>query len=244
MNSDFVVCFLFSGDHLELVRRCLEPWCVRAPGSGGWSPEIRIGLNDCSKDVRAYADEHFQQGRISHVASAKPNIYKYPMMRRLLYDKPLNKPFVIWFDQDTYLPEPRDPNSFMGAMFEWLMHYDVVGHIRSIPINSQLRNWMLTQPWQNTAAAAADVVRYPVGDWWAARTLTIKEFDWPSPALAQYGGDVMLGLQLHALGRKIVDYPHVRTAAHDPLMETGDVATKLTSLPQLPVMPVRRLLDL
>jgi hypothetical protein len=102
-NPKFTVCVLLYGDFLNLARRCLEPlFKLRESGL----VDLRLGLNEVSQPTRDYIKEHSlgaSQG--IDVWLENPQVYKYPMMRQMFHSKPIETPYVMWFDDDSYVKD-------------------------------------------------------------------------------------------------------------------------------------------
>src|SRR4051812_24761686 len=87
----FLVLALFYGDHPQLAERCGTT--LRALWNTG-KADVRIGLNEVSPGSRAILDRLLPG--VPRTA-ADPQIYKYPMMRRLLQEYEGDATHMMWF---------------------------------------------------------------------------------------------------------------------------------------------------
>jgi len=67
---------------------------------------VRVGLDAVSPRTRAVVD----------VVCADPQIYKYPMMRRLAFDYRGDATHMMWFDDDSCLLPGVEPLAWLGAV--------------------------------------------------------------------------------------------------------------------------------
>src|SRR4051794_31960903 len=100
----FTICVLGYADYVTQLDRCLASIFDRLPHPE--VAEVRIGLNAPSPALSSLATDHIV--RCGHpgqptgcVVTSRDNRGKYPMMRRLFYDRAVETPFVMWFDDDS-----------------------------------------------------------------------------------------------------------------------------------------------
>lgn len=200
---DITVCALLYGDHRDLAARCLNSLLTVREGET-LNLEYRVGLNACFTGTVDFVTElanrrpEFATGAIY---KSDTNIYKYPMMRSMLWQPPrqVKSEFVAWFDDDSFLTVP---------VGEWAAHVletmrrtgaAMLGAPYTIPLQGAQADWVEDQPWY----AGQDVrtpgykVSFVTGGYWVIRTEVLQRFDWPLAALRHNGGDVMLGELLH-----------------------------------------------
>ena len=82
MSHDVTICALLYGDHPDLADRCLRS----IVDTVGESAALRIGLNAVSPPVAAWVKAW---ARPDEIWESAENICKYPMMRRLFYERPI-----------------------------------------------------------------------------------------------------------------------------------------------------------
>jgi hypothetical protein len=120
------------------------------------------------------------------------NIYKYPMMRRMLCATPLTAPRVMWFDDNSYLAPDLDVGTWLPRIFKQLDHCAVMGSVYTQGLAGNQAGWIRAQAWFNGKEPTA-YVKYPAGGWWVARTDVLRRLHWPPENIKHHGGDVMFG---------------------------------------------------
>lgn len=198
-DRKFTVCALFYGDYPNLARRCLEP-LLELCGSG--LIDLRIGLNDTSDET----DDYITGACSSDVftLSAKPQILKYPMMRRLFNEKPVTTEYIMWFDDDSYIKD-NNPVAWLEAVDKAMVSCDMLGSVYTVNYTKDQKNWCKSQKW-HTGKTIPDRPKFATGGWWCLRSNVIKKFDWPVPELRHCGGDVALGILLDQNNLKLKHY--------------------------------------
>jgi len=201
MSCDFTICVLVYGDHAPLARRCLSS-ILTLPRQ---QFKLRIGLNAASDETQAYVGELITQGDVASRACyfSDENVYKYPMMRRMFYDpdNPLDTPYVMWFDDDSYViteqahrPNPNRVRPWLDAVRAKIADADMIGSLYTMNLGGNQAAWVRDQNWYNQKAVADKRrVRFATGGWWTIRRELLEKHDWPPLALEHRGGDVMLG---------------------------------------------------
>lgn len=213
------VCALLYGDYPDLARRCLTP-IARLLDDG--RIELRLGMNECSPETFAVVREllkcdahpgaptepyHFTQvsaDRELLIEAVRPQLYKYPMMRRLFTARPLTTEFVMWFDDDSYIKN-ADPGVWLTGMESLAEKTDMIGSVYSIKIPPQQRAWIERQPWYAGKPVPISG-KFATGGWWVLRSELIRQYNWPLEALRHRGGDVMLGQLLLQKGLSLTSY--------------------------------------
>ena len=102
------ICVLTYGDHPHLARQAIESIRRHCP-----RPEyqLRVGANAVGDETRAYLERLETAGEVDQLIMSPVNINKCPMMRRMF--ERVDTDFVWWFDDDSYVTEPR-------AWSEWV----------------------------------------------------------------------------------------------------------------------------
>lgn len=198
-DRKFTVCALFYGDYADLARRCLEP-LLELCGSG--LIDLRLGLNDVSKETEEYINNSCSSNVF--VLSAKPQIFKYPMMRKLFNEKPVTTEYVMWFDDDSFIRED-DRISWLESVDKEMSSCDMLGSTYTINYTQDQKAWCKNQKWY-TGKTIPDRPKFATGGWWCLRSSVIKKFDWPIPELKHCGGDVALGVLLDQNNLKLKHY--------------------------------------
>lgn len=193
-TADLCVCVLFYGadDYCSQLAARLLNRAMRELAE--YNVEFRLGFNavgyDTRKAVATFTDA--SDYVVPVVVDSAKNLYKYPMMRRLFYDKPLTAPLTMWFDDNSYI----DPDIDVGVWFErirtQMQHCATIGSVYTQGLVGKQAEWIKAQPWFN-GKEPVPYVKYASGGWWVAQTDVLRRFDWPSPDIKHYGGDVMFG---------------------------------------------------
>lgn len=189
----FLVLALFYGHHPELARRCGAS--LRALWNTG-RVDLRIGLNEVSPATRAVLDE-----LLPGVAreEADPQIYKFPMMRRLLDGYAGDATHMMWFDDDSCLLPGVDVRGWLDAVSRRAETAASLGSVYEQPLTPAQRAWIAAQPWAS-GREVPHTVQFNTGGWLVVRLDLIRRFGWPEPALLHFGGDLTLGALLHQQG--------------------------------------------
>ena len=212
MSNTFTICVLLYGDHRILAQRCLSSITNNIPRE---ALNLRVGLNAVSDATRAFVDELIQNNQLlpENVYDEVANIKKYPMMRKMLWDpeNPIETPFVMWFDDDSYL-DYTGPN--------WLEEVDaalstggrphMLGSIYSQRFSGNQADWLKAQPWYTGREFERknnrDIFRFATGGWWCVSTEVLRKWNWPDPAIVHRGGDCALGELLRQQGLRLQQF--------------------------------------
>lgn len=200
MAAEFTICVLGYDTYADLLRRCLGSIYSRVPDL--CVAEIRVGLNK-AQDVLCQTAEEFLFNRINgslqQVVPARlivdrENEPKYPMMRRLFYDIPIQTEFVMWFDDDSFI-RPTAPADFFRQTAVEVSQLDFRGKRYRITKAPGQMEWLRAQPWftPDAQADADRMFQFCTGGWWVGRTRLLRQWNYPWPELRHNGGDVMLG---------------------------------------------------
>lgn len=195
-DRKFTVCVLLYGDYPDLARRCLEP-VFELCGSG--RVDLRIGMNEVSQQTSEYVANSAPSD--AEVISANPQILKYPMMRRLFYDKPVSTEYVMWFDDDSYVKD-ANLSDWLDAVENAMTTCDMLGSVYTIGYTPSQKQWCSKQPWY-AGKTIPDRPQFATGGWWCIKTQVLNKFGWPIPELQHCGGDVALGVLLHQQGLRL-----------------------------------------
>jgi len=195
----FLTCALFYGDYPQLAQRCAQSLALLRDAGVG---DMRIGLNEVSARSRAIID-----GLLPGVetVTAVPQIYKGPMMRRLVLDYTGDATHLMWLDDDSCLMPGVDVPSWLANLRRAAQSVSgTLGHAYEIRQSPAEHNWIRAQPWY-TGRALPWRTRFTTGGWFVARLSMLRRFDWPPPAIRHKGDDVALGALCHQQGFDVVD---------------------------------------
>lgn len=194
----FLVCALFYGDFPALAQRCAQT--LRALRDTG-TVDLRIGLNEVSAASRAVIEATLPGVDAVH---ADPQIYKYPMMRRLVHGYTGDATHLMWFDDDSCLTPGTDAGRWLRAVAGAAQATQGMLGAAYLRVQSEAEHaWTRAQPWY-TGRALPDATRFATGGWFVAPLALLRRFDWPPPSLRHNGGDVALGALCHQQGLEIV----------------------------------------
>ena len=190
----FLVLALFYGDHPQLARRC--GGTLRALWNTG-KVDLRIGLNEVSATSRAILDEMLPGVPREE---ADPQIYKHPMIRRLLAGYDGDATHLMWFDDDSCLRPGLDVKGWLQAVGERAAQTPgSLGSVYTQELTPKQQEWIRAQSWY----AGRDVPRmmaFNTGGWFVVPLELIRRCGWPEPGLRHAGGDISLGAMLHQQG--------------------------------------------
>lgn len=199
----FLVCALFHGDYPALARRCaLSLRALRDTGQ----VDLRIGLNEVSAAALRQIDAALP-GMVPGVDQlhANPQIYKYPMMRRLVHGYRGDATHLMWFDDDSCLTPGFDVARWLASVARHAR--TTQGTLGSTYTRAQTpaeQDWIRTQPWYTGRDIPAATL-FNTGGWFVAPLALFRRFDWPPPALRHNGGDVALGALCHQQGLEVLN---------------------------------------
>lgn len=159
---------------------------------------LRIGMNSVSENVATFVESN--KGT-ADVIYENPQIFKYPMMRKLFYDKPINTDYVMWFDDDSFIKE-ENLISWLDLVESHMKDCDMLGSVYMIKYGLDQMSWVRQQPWY-TGKEISDKPKFATGGWWCIRTEVLKKFDWPVKQIKHCGGDVALGVLLNQNNLKL-----------------------------------------
>lgn len=191
--ADVCVCVLFYGadDYCyQLAQQVLnEPMRQLA----GLNVEFRFGLNAVGPETREHVQAQIQQHFVQAIVVDSPqNIYKYPMMRRLLHDTPIQAPVTMWFDDNSRIAEGTDVHTWLRRILAQLESCDMLGSVYRYGLQGNQADWVRDQPWF-ADKEPGPYVQYAAGGWWAIKTDALNKFNWPSSDIQHHGGAAMLG---------------------------------------------------
>jgi hypothetical protein len=129
----------------------------------------------------------------------RPPFYKYPLMRAMFHERPIETPYTLWFDDDSWIKTSAPDDWF--ERLEQHMHtkqLHVAGARYWIHLRGNQHLWIADQPWYTGKPVSPRMkVDFITGGWLALRTHLIYKYDWPSSDIVHNGGDVMLGALCH-----------------------------------------------
>ena len=195
----FLVCALFYGDYPALAQRCAQSLAaLRATGL----VDMRIGLNEVSTRSEALIAAALPD--VDEVR-AQPQLYKYPMMRRLVHDYRGDATHLMWFDDDSCLAPRLDAAAWLGLVGQRArMTQGTTGSIYHRTQSAAEWAWVRAQPWFTSRPQPAETT-FNTGGWFMVPLDLLRRLDWPPPSLRHNGGDVALGALCYQQGLAVLD---------------------------------------
>lgn len=190
----FLLLALFYGDHPELARRCGQT--LRALRNTG-EVDLRIGLNEASPHTRAVLQQLLPG---VDTEEADPQIYKYPMLRRLIANYRGDATHMMWFDDDSCLLPGVDARAWLAAVSDRTARTPgTLGSLYTVPLDETMAARIRKQRWY-TGRPLPDHVLFNTGGWTVAPLDLLRRCDWPEPGLQHAFGDISLGALLQQQG--------------------------------------------
>jgi hypothetical protein len=190
----FLVLALFHGDHPALARRCGDT--LRRLWNTG-QVDLRVGLN-----AVAPASHQLLVQLLPGVpmVSADPQVYKYPMMRRLLEAYRGDATHLMWFDDDSCLLPGVSAGPWLRAVAQRAAGgAAALGSLYRQALSPEQRHWITQQAWY-TGREVPHEVDFATGGWQVVPLDLLRRLDFPSRELLHNGGDILLGAMLHQQG--------------------------------------------
>ena len=196
----FLVCALYYGDFPKLAQRCAAT--LRALRLTG-KVDMRIGLNEVSPAAKAVIEAALPG---VDTIEASPQIFKFPMMRRLVHEYEGDATHMMWFDDDTCLLPGTQAGSWLLALSGRAVKCGgSLGSIYQQRLTERQKAWIREQPWYTGREVPDDVV-FNTGGWVVVPIALMKQWDWPGPELQHNGGDMVLGELLHQQGLPVEQF--------------------------------------
>lgn len=202
MTRVTVGCLVY-GDYPVLAQKCLQPLVsLRDQGL----IDLRVGANEPSV---ATLEVLKSLGVVNPVVAA-PQIFKYPMMRRLFYDKPLTTDYVMWFDDDSFISAPQ-PDIWLKQLLSKADSSKVISamgseYVLNGSLPAKAAEWFKSRFPTALSAPSLNNPKFLTGGWWLMRTPILHELDWPHKDLVHRGGDVGLGIVMRMMGLSFLHY--------------------------------------
>jgi hypothetical protein len=210
---------LLFGDHTDLANRCLSPLLEAVSVAPHLVLDVRIGLNAVTPATQAVVNAFGNACPVvcrTYSDVDGRNVLKYPLMRKMFNDAQVIRPTLrMWFDDDSYV---KSPATFLPRLREfWDMETSRGASSGSSPavVGALYRptySWTLNelsrirqQPWFNGVSCSVRPL-FATGGWWTADADFLREHDYPFPAIAHNGGDVILGELCRQQSRSILIY--------------------------------------
>lgn len=188
----FTLAAIFYGDYPELASRLLTSISDHLHVS-----DIRLGLNEVSPKTQEFV-HNWALSQMKKVPVTvyqelnNKNVGKYPLMRQMLYDKPLAKK-LMWFDDDSYLNAKYTwwENMYVKSQHRFPIQ---IGAVHKIMQRNKQFEVIKQQPWYTAKVLNhRHLYTFATGGWWIADSAFLTKWDYPFKALYHNGGDSILG---------------------------------------------------
>jgi GT2 family glycosyltransferase len=205
------ICVLCYGPYEFLARRCLgaierhtDPSLFR----------LRIGLNATCDATRSLVKELRKRIPDTVVHDSAVNLFKVPMMHRLLNSPPVETKWLIWFDDDSHVTRP-DWLPSLAAKMEASPEIAMWGKLYSIQVSAETASFARAAGWFRGLPLVPSGVKpgdyqcsFATGGFWAIRTECLRSLNWPDPRLVHYHNDFMLGEAMRQNGFNLGSFHH------------------------------------
>ncbi len=235
------ICVICYGDHPRLARRFLES--LYRHTDPGWFI-LRAGLNEVGEATREMFVECKAAFGNIEIFEERKNIFKAPLMRKMFFHPPITTPWVIWFDDDSYLTRgdwlqrlwlaiQRSPDTD-----QWGRGYALWEKKTEIEAFVKSAEWHRGLPLlrgRDPAGQEAFEFRFATGGFWAIKTEILRALDWPDPRLVQANDDFLLGEALRQNGRILGNFEYGVRINEAPRRNAA--APEITRLPARTPLP-------
>lgn len=196
----WTICCLFYGDYPELAKRLLDS--LQALPADEY--RLRVGANELSARSLLEIMQQLETLPLERLVDSATNRHKYPVMRELLHADWPQTPYVMWFDDDSFVAEP---SGFLAALTQRMETADMLGGLYKMRLQGRQSRWIMSQPWYRGLPVPPNhSVLFATGGWWAIRARCLQELNWPLPELDHRGGDVMLGEACRQMGYRLQNF--------------------------------------
>jgi GT2 family glycosyltransferase len=208
------VCVVAFGPHPDLAKRFLDSLYRHTPVE---LFQLRVGLNEVSTGTeRLFKAAANRYGNIRIYREPK-NIFKSPLMRRLLYELPINTRWTLWCDDDALFTK-SDWLHRLAWKIETAPDVVMWGKehfaLRDEPF---LEQWIKSAHWfrhvplrqhKDNNGTSGKLFCFAAGGFWAIRTEVLYQLDWPDKRLLQASDDLLLGEALRQNQLKLGNFTY------------------------------------
>lgn len=204
----FTICVLLYGgdEYAWLHSRCLESLMDGLPRHGA---DFRIGLHDMTSLSTVMLLNRFRDyfGDLRVTTYGAENIGKYPRMRQMLADVDDCRPYVMWFDDDSYLKSGECGRDWLDQICRLQEEGPgVLGSIYRQRLRPTRRAWLEAHPKFRGKPLDPEQEYFVTGGWWVAPIAMLRELDWPQKELYHNGGDRLLGTLATQNGYRLIQF--------------------------------------
>lgn len=216
LKFPITICGLSYGDHTRLALRCLKSIYANLDPK---LFKLRWAMNEPSDEMKKAVTEYLKQkNNVVKVYESSPQIYKYPMMRRMFHDPdhPLDTDWVMWFDDDSHVTDSNwiqtigaeVDKKFLAQDDKYPKGYHMFGKVYYFHLRGNQWDWIKQAKWYTGRKFNVDYTKRPpmdksdfcTGGFWLVTKEAIMAADWPDPRIKHRGGDIMMGVALQQQG--------------------------------------------
>lgn len=225
LTFPITVCVVTYGNHDDLAIRCLNGLYQNLHPS---LFRLRVGMNSPTDQAKTRIIEFLREKtNLDRLYTASPQIYKYPMMRRMFHDteKPIETDWVMWFDDDSHIIDPnfivqlgekvdsqflaQDASAPKGHHCFGKVYYF---HLRGGQITAtrgdgkpgwiEEADWFANRPYPLDRSKRPPMPKsdFCTGGYWLTTMQAIRDCNWPDTRIRHRGGDIMFGAALYQQG--------------------------------------------
>ncbi len=187
------------GDHLPLVRRCLESLDTTLPEG---SCERIVAANDPSQTVLDWLRDKTANGSIDRLLVSRRNLHKCPMIRHLLGIA--RGQYLWWFDDDSHVVDPAAFDRWAGQVERSsprIVGWGATAYARDcggFQDAASRQRWIQEADWfcglpPPGTPGGPEVWWFLTGSCWWMRTAALRAIGWPDPRLLHVAEDILLG---------------------------------------------------
>jgi hypothetical protein len=205
LQPPLTICVLCYGDYAGLAERVLASLLDHAKRDAF---RLRLGLNAVGAATDQVLEKLLPQFDVDQVVRSEVNLYKDPMLRRLIHDQPIATGWTIWFDDDSYVFR-KDWLEMLCCQSTLKPAVDMWGQKCFVRAGDKHREFIRSAPWFRGLELADDDrpggcrIHFIVGGFWAIRTAWLCRLNWPDPRLSHFAEDYMLGEAMRQHGALI-----------------------------------------
>ncbi len=108
----------------------------------------------------------------------------------MFHDDPIDTPFIMWFDDDSWIFDSA-PSNWFELVYRRMAAADMLGSVWTIGYLGEQREFIKRYPWY--LGKTRPEFAFATGGWWTVKTDIIQHWKWPPPELHHNGGDALLG---------------------------------------------------
>lgn len=205
------ICVLCYGPYEAMARRCLEALEKHTDPS---LFRLRVGLNATCAATQSLVNELLTRKPDTIVHESEVNLFKVPMMHRLMTSTPLETKWLIWFDDDSHVAR-SDWLPSLAAKMEAFPEVAMWGKPYFVQIPARTADFARTAGWfrgRPLVPSGEKTCHYHfsfvTGGFWAIRTECLRVLKWPDLRLVHFHDDFMLGEAMRQNGFHLGSFHH------------------------------------